>query len=301
MFTSRCAVFLLVPLLVPAQPTISVNVNLVVLHVTVRDKKGHFVPGLQRENFRVLENNQPQDVQLFQHEDVPVAVGLLVDASGSMIPKRKDVTLAAVAFARTSNPRDQIFVVNFNERPYLGLPYTQLFSASPEELIHAINAIPPAGQTGLYNAIDLGLTHLKQTKLDKKVLIVISDGGDNASPQTLHQVLQGAERSNVIIYTIGLFDEDDEDRNPGVLKKLARETGGECFLPYDKTSEIVPICRRIAEDIRHQYTLGYAPSEATMDNEYRTIKVVATGPNGHRYSVRTRQGYLASPKPVAGR
>ena len=295
LFASRCAALLFLPLLVPAQPTISVNVNLVVLHVTVRDKKGDFVPGLQRENFRVLEDNKPQKIQFFHHEDVPVAVGLLVDDSGSMSPKRQDVTLAAVEFAKTSNPQDQIFVVNFNERAYLGLPDTQLFSASPEELTRALNAIPPSGQTGLYNAIDLGLTHLKQAKLDKKVLIVISDGGDNASRQTLQQVLQAAERSNVIIYTIGLFDEYDEDRNPGVLKRLARETGGECFLP-DKTSKIVPICERIAADIRHQYTLGYAPSEVTMDSAYRTIQVIAAGPNGRKYGVRTRAGYLASPK-----
>jgi len=297
---SRYAALLLLPVLAPAQPTISVSVNLVVLHVTVRDKKGDFVSGLQRDNFRVFENNKPQNIQFFTHEDVPVAVGLLIDDSGSMIPKRQDVTLAAVAFAKTSNPQDQMFVVNFNEHAYLGLPDTQLFSASPKELVRALNAIPPSGKTGLYNAIDLGLTHLKQAKLDKKVLIVISDGGDNASPQTLPQVLQAAERSNVIIYTVGLFDEYDEDRNPGVLKKLARETGGECFLP-DKTSKIVPICERIAEDIRHQYTLGYAPSDTALDNEYRTIRVMATGPNGHKYSVRTRAGYLASAQGVAAR
>lgn len=299
MSASRYAVFFLLLSQVPAQPTISVNVNLVVLRVTVRNKKRGFVSGLQRDNFQVFENNKPQVIQFFQHEDVPVAVGLVVDCSGSMIPKRKDVILAAKAFAKTSNPKDQIFVVNFNERAYLGLPDTKVFSASPAELEEALTSMPAIGKTGLYNAIDLGLTHLKQAELDKKVLLVISDGGDNASRQTLREVLHEAERSDVIIYTIGLFDADDEDQNPRVLKTLARETGGECFLP-DKTGEIVPICERIAEDIRHQYTLGYAPSDAAMDNEYRTIKVVATGPHGHKYPARTREGYLASPKGTPG-
>ena len=279
----------------PGSATISVDVDLVVLHATVRDRKGGFVSGLRKESFRVLENGALQDVRVFQYEDVPVAVGLIVDNSGSMRRKTKDVTAAALAFARSSNPRDEMFVVNFNERTSFGLPDTELFSASTPELEHALNGVPASGKTALYDAIELGLAHLKKATLDKKVLIVISDGGDNASQHTLKQVLESAGRSDAIIYTVGLFDEYDKDRNPGVLRNIARVTGGEAFLP-NETSEVVPICQRIAEDIRTQYTIGYAPSNQKLDNTYRTIAVTATGQHGEKLLVRTRAGYFASPE-----
>lgn len=275
--------------------TFSVNLDLVLLHATVRDARGRPVSGLRKENFQVLEDGAPQTIRIFQHEDVPVAVGLIVDNSGSMRRKRKDVTAAAVAFARSSNAHDQMFVVNFNERVFFGLPDTELFSASPGELESALNGVPAIGMTALYDAIDAGIAHLKEATLDKKVLIVISDGGDNASYHNLHQVLDSARRSDAIIYTIGLFDEDDEDRNPGVLQKFAHITGGETFLPAE-TSEVVPICTHIAEDIRTQYTIGYVSSNQKLDNAYRTIHVTATGPRGQKLLVRTRTGYMAAPE-----
>jgi VWFA-related protein len=221
-------------------------------------------------------------------------VGLVVDNSGSMNRKRKDVTAEALAFARSSNPRDQMFVVNFNERVFFGLADTELFSASPTELENALNGNPAIGMTALYDAIEAGLAHLKPATLDKKDLIVISDGGDNASHHDLHQVLESARRSDAMIYTVGLFDEYDEDSNPGVLQRFARITGGETFL-LDETSQVVPICKRIAEDIRTQYTIGYVSSNQKPDNAYRTIHVTATGPHGQRPVVRTRTGYMAAP------
>jgi Ca-activated chloride channel homolog len=270
-----------------------VDVDLVVLHATVRDRKGGFVSGLRKENFQVFEDGAPQAIRVFQHEDVPVAVGLVVDNSGSMRRKRKDVTAAALAFVRSSNPHDQMFVVNFNERVSLGLPNTELFSASPAELEDALNGVPANGETAVYDAIEAGLAQLTKATLDKKALIVISDGGDNASHHTLGQVLDSAGRSDVTIYTVGLFDEDDQDRNPGVLRKIARATGGEAFLP-EETSEVVPICERIAEDIRNQYTIGYVPLNQKFDSAYRTIRVTAAEPHNGKYVVRTRAGYIAS-------
>jgi Ca-activated chloride channel homolog len=273
--------------------TFSTNVDLVVLHATVRDRKGGFVSGLRQENFQVFEDGKSQTIRLFQHEDVPVAVGLVVDNSSSMRSKRKDVTAAALAFVRSSNPHDEMFIVNFNERVSFGLPNTELFSASPAELEAALNGVPANGKTALYDAIYAGLDHLKKATLDKKVLIVISDGGDNASHRTLTQIFDASGRSDAIIYTIGLFDENDEDSNPGVLKKIARATGGEAFLPM-KTSAVVEICERIAADIRNQYTIGYSPSNQSFDSAYRTIRVLATGPHGQKYLVRTREGYIAA-------
>jgi Ca-activated chloride channel family protein len=273
--------------------TISVNVNLVLLRITVRDRKGGFVAGLNKSNFRVVEDRAPQTIRFFQHEDVPVAVGLIVDNSGSMGRKRKDVTAAALTFVRASNPDDEIFVVNFNEHVSLGLPDTTLFSASTEELDRALNGIPASGKTALYDAIEAGVMHLKKATIGKKVLIVISDGGDNASHSKLEGVLEAASRADITIYTVGLFDEDDHDRNPGILRKIAHATGGEAFLP-GATSEIVPICKRIAEDIRNQYTIGYVSTNQNLDNTYRKIQVTAAGQRHERYLVRTRARYIAS-------
>jgi VWFA-related protein len=277
----------------PENSVISVDVNLVVLHATVLDSKGGFVSGLQKEAFHVYEDGAPEVIRVFDHEDVPVAVGLAVDNSGSMGRKRKDVTAAALAFVRASNPRDEMFIVNFNERISFGLPDTQLFSARPGELEGALNGVPANGRTALYDAIDAGLNHLKKATLDKKVLIAISDGGDNASHHKLGEVLEHAGRSDAIIYMVGLFDEAEEG-NPGVLRKIARATGGEAFLP-DETSKVVPICEQIAADIRNQYTIGYVPSNQKLDNTQRTIKVTATGRHGEKLLVRTRAGYIAPP------
>jgi Ca-activated chloride channel homolog len=283
----------------PGDSTISVDVNLVVLHATVLDRKGGFVSGLQREDFHVYEDGAPQVIRVFDHEDVPVAVGLAVDNSGSMSRKRKEVTAAALAFVRASNPRDEMFIVNFNEKVSFGLPDTRLFSASSMELEKALNDVPASGRTALYDAIEAGLDHLKKATVDKKVLIAISDGGDNASHHKLGQVLDDAGRSDAIIYTVGLFDEAEEDLNPGVLRKIARATGGEAFLPQ-QTSKVVPICEQIAEDIRNQYTIGYIPSNQKLDNAQRTIKVTATRRHGETLLVRTRAGYIASPQRTGG-
>jgi VWFA-related protein len=275
-----------------------VNVNLVLLHATVRDKSGAFVPDLTQQDFHVWEDNKPQTISFFRHEDAPVAGGLRVDNSKSMRHKRPDVTAAAMAFIHSSNPRDEVFVENFNERVSMGLPAGQDFSSQPAQLEQALDRAPAGGMTALYDAIETGLQHLRKADLDKKVLIVVSDGGDNASNARLEQVLQDAARSDAIIYTIGLFDENDPDRNPGVLKKLARGTGGECFLP-SSLADVTSICQRIADDIRHQYTIGYHPSNTSMNDAYRTIKVTATRPHGGRLFVRTRSGYIAKPLPPA--
>ncbi len=276
--------------------TFSADADLVVLHPTVCDRKGRFVAGLRKEDFHVLENGSPQVIQVFQHEDVPVAVGLVVDNSGSMASKRNDVAAAALAFVHSSNPHDEVFIVNFNEHVSFGLPDTQMFSASPADLMRALNGVPARGQTALYDAVAAGLAHLERATLDKKVLVVVSDGGDNASRTTLSQVLDRAARSEALIYTIGLYDVDDEDRNPGVLGKLARATGGQRYLPQE-TVGVVKICKRIAEDIRNQYTVGYVPSDRKFENRYRTIRVTAIGRYGHKYRVRTRAGYIAAPPP----
>jgi Ca-activated chloride channel family protein len=274
---------------------ISVSVDLVVLPVTVRDPKGGFASGLREQDFAVYEDGVRQSIRLFRHEDVPVTVGLVIDHSGSMGAKLPEVIAAARTFVHTSNPDDRLFVVNFNERVTLGLPDSVSFTNRFEELERAISSMPPAGMTALYDAAIEGLERFQQGSRDKGALIIVSDGGDNASKRTLPQLVRMAEESNVVMYTIGIFDDADADRNPGVLSRLAKTTGGEAFFP-GQLNEVVAICERIARDIRNQYTIGYVSSSTGKPGAFRAIRVTASGTEG-KLQVRTRSGYVAGGDP----
>jgi Ca-activated chloride channel homolog len=308
-----CLIFLLIPLIPPLSRTsgspgaqagqeenfkIKTNVEWVVLHVAVRDRNGNIVPGLNSQNFRVYEDKKPQEIESFSQEDIPVAVGLVVDDSGSMARKHADVVAAALAFAHSSNPKDEMFVVNFNEEVTFGLPAGMPFTDRPDLLLAALSIKPPQGKTALYDAISYALGHLKTGARDKRALIVVSDGGDNASGHTLSQIKDEALHSEAIIYTIGIFDPDDPDRNPGVLKELAKETGGEAFFP-ETIKDVTPDCQQIALDLRHQYTIAYVPTNKAQDGSYRSVKLTAEGPNHERLNVRTRTGYYAPSSPHA--
>jgi len=272
------------------QAQIRVDVDLVVLPATVQDRHGQRVSDLQQGNFAVYEDRVAQRIRLFQHEDIPVTVGLVVDHSGSMDAKLAEVTAGAKAFVRSSNTDDQMFVVNFNETVSLGLPDSIGVTTNAEELERAIWRSRAAGETALYDAIVIALARVEAGVRDKKVLVVISDGADNASRHKLAQVLDMAATSNVIIYTVGLFAPEDQDANPSVLHRLARATGGEAFLPGE-LSDVVTICERIARDIRSQYTIGYSSSNVKQDGVYRTVRVAAQAPDRGKLSVRTRPGY----------
>ena len=272
---------------------ISVDVDLVVLQATVRDHQGHTVMELGSKDFEVFEDGRSQPIRLFRHEDTPVTVGLIIDHSGSMRKKLKDVTAGAQAFVQSSNRNDQMFVVNFNEIASLGLPIGMGFSDSVTTLGAAIWGAPAIGTTALYDAIVEGLKRLQKGSSDKKVLIVISDGGDNASKATLDQVLTMTQRSSAMIYTIGIFDTDDPDKNPRVLERLAHESGGEAFFPME-VSETVQICERIARDIRDQYTIGYSSMSNKGDRTYHKVRVTAHPKTDGKLSVRTRAGYSSA-------
>ncbi|MGD0831061.1 MAG: VWA domain-containing protein [Terracidiphilus sp.] len=277
--------------------TLRVNTNLVILSATVLNRHNALVSGLDKDDFQVLEDRVLQPIKQFSHEDIPVTVGLVIDNSASMGSKRTDVIDAALLFAQSSNPRDQMFVVNFNEHVSYGLPEDIPFTDRQERLRLALSSIKAIGETALYDAIAAALDHLKQGKCDKKVLIVISDGGDNASKHTLAQAIEMAKASDAIIYTIGIFDDQDGDQNPGVLKRFAKETGGEAFFP-ESPKEIAAICEGIARDIRTQYTLTYVPTNPQRDGGYRVIDVRASARGQGRLLVRTRAGY-AVPLPPA--
>ena len=272
---------------------IRTNADLVVLQATVRDHKGAPVSGLNKEDFQVFEDKIPQQIEFFSHEDVPVTVGLVIDSSGSMRPKRSEVIAAAMAFVRSSNPADQIFVVNFNEHVSLGLPANLPFTNNVDQLEAALSRHVISGMTALYDAIAAGFEQLQKGRWDKKALIVVSDGGDNASRRNLAQVLSVVNQSNGLVYTMGIFDENDEDRNPRILNELSHASGGEAFFPKS-LPEILPICEQIALDIRSQYTITFAPTNKKQDGTYRRIQVKVHEPSkGRQLSVSTRAGYSA--------
>jgi Ca-activated chloride channel family protein len=273
--------------------TIQTTSRLVLLDVSIKDAAGGFVSGLKKEDFQVFENGKPQEVTQFSNSDIPVTVGVAVDESGSMRPKRAQVLTAALVFFHDSNPMDEIFVVNFNEKPRRGLPDDVLFTDNMQLLRAALWQGDPEGRTALYDAIEMSLHQLEFARQAKKTLVVISDGGDNHSTHTQQEVMKDVLSSLVTIYTVGIYDEDDPEKNEGVLKNLAHVSGGVFYHPQS-LDQIIPICRQIAKDIRSRYTVGYVPVvEGKME---RHIKVVASSPDHPKLLVRTRTSYVFSEK-----
>jgi VWFA-related protein len=272
----------------PRDYKISTTTRLVLLDVGVRQSSGGFVSGLTKDNFHVFEDGKPQVITQFADADIPVTVGIAVDESGSMRTKRPEVITAAMGFLSASNPQDEMFVLNFNEKVSHGLPDTVLFSDNYIQLRQALWSGAPEGRTALYDAIVTGLKQLEMGRKDKKTLIVISDGGDNVSTATLKDVMNMVLKSVATIYTIGIYSEDDPDKNPVVLKRLASVSGGE-FYQLPKLEEIVPVCQKIAKDIRTRYTIGYVPSES--GKPIRHIKVTASSPDHPKLIVNTRTSY----------
>jgi Ca-activated chloride channel family protein len=271
---------------------LSVDVDLVIFNVTVTDSKGHSVKGLSKDDFRIIEAGQEQNIQFVRPEDIPATVGLVIDNSGSMRRKRSEVVDAALAFAESSNPQDEIFIVNFNERVSMGLPGGLAFTSDLNQLRAALANTRAEGKTALYDAVAAALKHLEAGTHQRKALVVLSDGGDNASGQTENSVLALAEQSNATIYSIGIDDPDDKDQNPKVLQELAKLAGGEAYHP--KTLDELPdVWRKIAGGIRNQYTIGYVSKNRTHDGAFRSVKVIATGKDGKPLHVRARKGYIA--------
>lgn len=266
--------------------------DLVVLPISVTDGHGHSVSGLRQEDFQVYEDGKPQAISVFMDNDAPVTVGLLVDCSGSMKENRPKVVEAAKDFLQFSNPQDQIFVVDFNQTPELGLSPDTPFTTSASDLQAAVESRPSEGMTALYDAIDLGLKHLTLGTNRRKALIIISDGGDDASELNLKRTLAEVQKSSTIAYTIGIVASDQLNVNPGVMRKLAEVTGGESYFP--KYADQLPgISQQIARDLRAQYTIAFLPAAAN-GNSYRKIRVAVKAAGHHGLRVRTRPGYLAS-------
>ncbi len=264
--------------------------ELVVLPVIVKDKQGRYISDLRKERFVVYDNARRMPIELFTNEDTPITVGLIVDSSGSMHSKLREVVAAALAFAKSSNPNDELFAVRFNDDVREAVRDRRFLLASDlADLESAMLSLVPQGRTALYDALVAGLDHLDEGTRPRKALVVISDGGDNASNAKLETVLARARKSNAIIYTIGIYDADETDKNRGALKALAHASGGERFEP-DSPGELLQVCQRIARELRSGYTLGYVPPD--RDGLFHRVRVVVE-PDA-KLQIRTRPGYFAA-------
>jgi VWFA-related protein len=275
--------------------TVRSDVRLVVLDVSVKDRKGRFVPDLAKDNFAVFEDGKAQPITVFAHDDVPVTVGIVVDESFSMKPKRAEVLAAAEAFIRESNPHDEIFVLNFNDRVRRGLPPQISFSSDLEQLRAALERGVPEGKTALYDAVEEGLEQLKLGRHEKKALVLISDGGDNTSTHTRREMVSLVEERPATIYTIGIYDDDDPDRTPGLLRQLAEISGGEAYFPQS-VAGMTGVCHRIAEDLKVRYTVGYVPhasagGKSVGNNALRRVRVRVSLPGHETATVLARTSY----------
>jgi Ca-activated chloride channel family protein len=278
------------------QFTISVDVDLAAFNITVLGDDGRPVTGLTADNFRVYEDGREEKIKIFQPEDTPATVGLLIDNSGSMRNKQNDVVAAATAFVEASHPDDEMFVVNFNRVPWFALRSGLAFTSDRAEIRAALNHPRMEGTTALYDAIELALKHLKEGGRQRKALVILSDGGDNASHIKLSDALKMAEQSSATIYCIGIYDPNQRDRNPAVLRRIAKVSGGESYFP-STLEDLHTVWPRIAGAIRGQYTIGYISSNQAHDGTFRKVKIIAKNKRGKVLDVRARSGYISGSAP----
>lgn len=264
------------------------QVQEVVLHATVVDEQGRLVTNLDRSAFSIFQNDVPEPITSFRREDIPVALGIVIDNSGSMRDKREKVTQAVVNLIRASNPQDEVFIVNFSQTPYLD----QDFTSDVGLLQAALHQVSMRGSTALYDAVVASAVHLKNNpRLDKKVLLVITDGQDNMSRETLQEAIRQLQpNKGPVVYGIGLTDEGLTRSGRDALQSLAVATGGVAFFP-ENLNDVDAITRTVARDIRSQYTLAYKPGSLKTGAGYQAIRVDARDPQHRKLTVRTRTGY----------
>ncbi|HEY3835064.1 MAG TPA: VWA domain-containing protein [Bryobacteraceae bacterium] len=276
----------------------SSDTRLVPLSVTVQDRTGHLVTNLPQTAFQVFENGTQQAIKIFKREDVEISLGLIIDNSGSMRDKRKQVASAALDLVKDSNPHDEVFIVNFNDEAFLDADFT----ADTSKMEQALSKIDSRGGTAMRDAIRMSIDHLKSgAKKDKKVLLVVTDGNDNASIINLENLVKESQNSGVLIYAIGLLTEEERaeaKKAKRALDMLTEATGGEAFYPKG-VEDVDRIAHQVAHDLRNQYSIAYSPANQKLDGTYRQIKVTVNGPN--KPVARTRSGYYATAGATAKR
>jgi len=273
--------------------TIRVEANLVLVPMTVTDDRNRLVTGLERDNFYIYENNQPQTVATFSTDDAPVSIGIVFDLSGSMISKFGRARKALSEFMRTSNPQDEFFVVAFNDRPAVVVDYTN----NVDDVDARMVMLRPERRTALIDAAYLGLNKLKDAKYDRKALLIISDGGDNRSRYVEGELRRAVRESDTQIYAIGIFDTyaatPEEKSGPILLSDICDMTGGRMFRVTD-VDELADIAARISAELRNEYVVGYKPTDLRHDGNWRKLKVKLNPPVGlPPLLVHNRQGYYA--------
>jgi VWFA-related protein len=278
------------------RPTFKAQSDLVVLHVSVRDRGGRYITGLDREAFTVIDDGKPQAIAMFSADDVPASVGLLIDNSNSMRPNRERVIASAVEFVKHSHPQDEIIVLTFNEDVRLAMAPVITGQTDPARFASAMSrAIVARGMTAIYDAIVEGLRRVGAGTHSRQVLIAVSDGDDNASTATRDEVLKQVRDADATMYTIALIDPLTREGNPKLLDRLARATGGESYRPR-RADDITEAFEEISQDIRSAYTLAYTPTTAAGkrddDRRRRTVRVYVRSKDGRALRVRTRDGYF---------
>jgi Ca-activated chloride channel homolog len=278
-----------------AEQVFRAHSDLVVLHVNVFRGRSDAVANLPREAFTIIEDGKPQQLSFFNNADVPVSVGLVIDNSGSMIARHKLVVEGSLAFANGSHPEDELFTVVFNEHIRFGLPPAVPFTKTPGMVHATLSRFPAGGRTALHDAVVAAIDHLENATHQKRVLIVLSDGEDNASRLTRDEMLDKAARSNTIIYTVShaRVGRTGGDGDRRVLRKLADTSGGTAFFP-STDQEAVGAFEAIAGNIRRGYALGYVPTNSSHDGGFRRVLVRVRAPGHTNLRVRARDGYLAS-------
>jgi Ca-activated chloride channel family protein len=265
--------------------------RLVEIHATVKDKAGVLLTNLPQSAFHIFENDAAQELKVFRREDAPVSLGLIIDSSGSMQPRRAQVAAAALTLVRASNKDDEVFIMTFNDKPML----VQDFTHDIHQLETSLNKIESGGATAMRDALQIGIEHMKlYARNEKKMLLVVSDGEDNSSVQDLTRVVRSAQTFDILVYAIGLLTDESERsaaRAKHDLDAVTLATGGEVFYPRD-LSEVDGIARRVASDLRNQYTIAYYPTDERQDGSFRRIRLAVNVPD---VVVKTRTGYFADP------
>lgn len=294
-FKLSLLVFPLMATLLLAQEStfkLNVNVDLTEVHVSVTDEKDHPVGNLTKENFRVFEDRKEQQITVFKYEDIPVSLGLVVDNSRSIEPRKQRLDTAALSFVRKGNADDETFIVHFDDEPRL----SQEFTDSIPLLEDTLARMKPYGQTAIYDALILALGQMDKAKYTKRVILLITDGVDNSSKHTLSEAIEAAKRSSVAIYTVGLLSVSGGQKAEDSLIRLAEVSGGHAYFPND-VDEARTIMERVAKDLREQYTLGYFPTNASRNGAWRSIRVEVAPPLGRRpvprLNANYRHGYYA--------
>jgi Ca-activated chloride channel family protein len=270
-----------------------VDVNLVLVPVTVTDPINRLVTGLEKNDFQLSDNGAPQTIKSFATEDAPISIGIVFDLSGSMQGKFVRARKALSEFLRTCNPKDEFFVVGFNDRPAVLVDYT----SDVDDVEARMVMVRPEKRTALIDAMYLAVNHLKTAKYDRRAMLVISDGGDNRSRYTSGELDRVVRESEVQIYSIGIFDPyaptEEEQNGPMLLKDVSEGTGGRLFQVLD-TKDLTDIAERISEELRNEYVLGYTPTDHRRDGQWRKLKVRVNPPPGlPQLTVHNREGYYA--------